>query len=480
MNTVTVSSNSNRSSIGPEDAVTVSGRYLIKQGSGERFLMQGIAFPIPQNAATKYDSDAWIAVLEQLAKLSNHNINTVRVYDMDCEQHAEQYAPFLERAAELGIYVIIPLTSAAGHGDLDRNVAAPHCYSKKLYRYGTTCLDQFAVPKHPNVLAGVLGNEVMNTVASWKAAPCIAAYGRDLKQYMSNSMTAANNNSLVRTLPLMYAAQHDSLVSQIPPEMAMKQTADYLSCSEHSAIDIFGINVESWCSSLQTYLYNEDGTTVSGYYALHKALQNSSIPIVFSEMGCAKNLFDRDNGISKNTRDWKQVGTVLNEMSDVFSGFSAYAYSGNPNFDMMESEWDGHTVQQPGPDFRNFVAQLALYNSATTKLPIVAAVSTSASHNNFPAPSCQSAVAQLTGSNHVHLHERMPLYSEGGGHYFQFVLLIATVVVAVGFAYRKWKNQQHQLKRTDSDNYLSMGATSSFISNYQSINSSDEECSIEA
>jgi len=193
------------------------------------------------------------------------------------------------------------------------------------------------------VLAGLISNEVMNSLESWSAAPCIKAYGEDLKIYMMKNYN--------RSLPLIYAAQNSGIGPQIDPVDAMKITSDYLACQTKSSlmapkgyfsggfensIDTFGINIESWCSSLNTFEVAGDGS-IGSYYALWKGLNDTRIPLVFSEMGCSHLHFDHDNGLSEDgTRDWEQVPVVLNDMNDVFSGFCAYAYDGNKGFQYVQ------------------------------------------------------------------------------------------------------------------------------------------------
>lgn len=118
----------------------------------------------------------WNSVLEQLA--NETDINTIRLYDVDCKSH--DYNSFINRAAELGIYILLPLTTTSGDGVLYRDLEAPKCYKQKLYKYGTSCLDQYATYDHPNILGGVVGNEVMNSLNAWHSAPCVKAYLNDL------------------------------------------------------------------------------------------------------------------------------------------------------------------------------------------------------------------------------------------------------------------------------------------------------------
>jgi hypothetical protein len=346
--------------IGPNDIISVNGQYLYKR-DGTRFFVKGIAFPV--SIVATYNATAWVDVLKQLHAL-DLAYNTVRIYRMD---PALDYSEFFHAAASLGVYVIVPLTAESGPGVLARTRPAPDCYDNRhLFDYGVACLDNFL--QYPNVLAGVLGNEVMNTHDSWTAAPCIKAYGRDLKLYMQR-----NNR---RPLPLIYAAQHSGIGAKVGDVGTMLLTLNYLTCksqtrtksdtsalvdedlsSSSPVIDIFGVNVESWCSSQQdSFMFNEDGTSASSYYSLWLGLHQSTVPLVFTEMGCSHAQFDRDNGLAtpQGTRDWKQVSVVLHEMSDTWSGFCAYAYDGNTMFRMFQGgPWRDEPLE-PTQDFFNF------------------------------------------------------------------------------------------------------------------------------
>jgi hypothetical protein len=187
---------------------------------------------------------------------------------------------------------------------LDRTLASPKCYKKKLFAYGARAVQSYLL--YPNVLAGMVGNEVMNDEKAWRAAPCIRSYARDLKQFMWEMV---QENVFNRTLLLMYAAQ-DSLTvggADTNKDTVMRLTVEYLTCERSpesgqiNPIDIFGVNIESWCSSTQDFLTNPDGT-IGSYYSIWKALRNSSVPIVFSEMGCPHSQFDRDD-LEKKTKE---------------------------------------------------------------------------------------------------------------------------------------------------------------------------------
>jgi len=342
-----------------DDRIVVDGRYLVYKGRpDERFLMKGIAFPdpLPDEDKEMDPTPGYIAILRQLRNdLGMTELNTIRMYVLDPTIRTIDYAEFFNVAAELGFYVLIPLTAAGGAGVLSRDKPAPKCYNHKLFNYGKQVIDEFG--SYPNVLGGVLANEVMNSLISWTAAPCILAYARDLKRYMR----MANKE----TLPLFYTAQHDGIGAQLSPAEAMRMTVDYMTCAddtttdpeEAASIDVFGINIESWCSWTQKFEKNEDGS-IGTYLDLYNAMNDANIPLVFSELGCSLQLYNKDNGLPKGARDWSQLTAILGEengMVDEWSGFSAYAYDGPTYFQMMSGgPWDGVNVLKPKQDMINF------------------------------------------------------------------------------------------------------------------------------
>ncbi|VEU37493.1 unnamed protein product [Pseudo-nitzschia multistriata] len=388
--------------IGDEDVVTIKGRYLYKGDGDTRFFVKGIAFPIPPPAPVKIDIDGWITVLEQLA--NDTDINAVRIYDMDCYHVDDTYDPFLRRAAELGIYVIVPLTSSEGDGNLSRDTSPPDCYPQKLFHYGKTCIDKYW--DRPNVLMGVIGNEVMNSFTTYKSAPCVKSYLQDLVKY-SRSLSSQSSSSR-KAFPLIYATQHDSPTSELHPDEAIKLTLDYLSCASGTersdgALDlVFGINIESWCSSSESFDVEDDGITESSYHSLWRTFSGKNktvkivdavtgdftleqvlpvspipvaVPVVFSEMGCSRRDFNRDNPLIpedlKNIRDWKQIPLVSSEdgkMADLWSGFIAYAYDGG-GFDVFRmmggnsTKWNGKESLPPSTEYNNFRYQLSKVNN---------------------------------------------------------------------------------------------------------------------
>ena len=170
--------------LGIDDAIHVHGKHLYKR-DGTQFIVKGIAFPTPpmtylRPSSNGYDAKAWLAILKQLRVDLGLNFNTVRLYRINPVQ--VNYQEFFDGAARLGIYVIVPLTTASGVGVLDRTLPAPTCYNRNLFVYGASAIVEYL--KYPNVLAGMVGNEVMNDEEAWQAAPCVRGYARDLKLFM--------------------------------------------------------------------------------------------------------------------------------------------------------------------------------------------------------------------------------------------------------------------------------------------------------
>ena len=405
-----------------KDIVTIDGKYLVKQ-DGSRFLMKGIGFPI--SIMEGYNATAWIGILHQLESLEL-DYNTVRIYDMD---PSVDYSEFMNEAASLGVYVIVPLTASKGDGVLDRDKVAPKCYSRKLFKYGVSCLDNYL--QYPNVVGGLLGNEVVNTLETWPAAPCVKAYGRDLKSYMQEKG---------RSLPLIYAAQHSGIGAAYSADDVMKITMQYLTCGE-AAIDVFGVNIESWCSSQASFEHDEDGE-VGSYYSLWKSMQDSKIPLIFTEMGCSHDYFDKDNGLQDKygTRDWKQVSIVLERMADSWSGFCAYAYSGNPMFDMFKGGPWRDSPLKPTLDFYNFrdelqkVSDLSI-NQTSTPLLTASPTSTDICTNiEQTLSSCDIHLKPFSKMHSYHVSKTQFVHSN--------VSLVFAGIVFFVFARRFYKNRK--------------------------------------
>jgi hypothetical protein len=446
-----------------KDRVVIQGRYFVyedEQHPLRRFRMRGMAFPVPLHYKDKnypYDAKGWIAVLKQLREASPY-LNTLRLYRLPPLLADDGQLDFFQSAADLGFYLLIPLTDVSGHGVLDRDLVAPKCYPRRLYSYGIQVLD--ALQHYPNILAGVIGNEVMNSLQHWHSAPCLLAYARDLKLHMMKSSLPSNSGSAIATksrpyIPLVYTAQHDGIGAMVSPAELVQLTTNYLTCTDtmddngiairhddddnnnnnnnnnnststvaslRHAIDAIGINIESWCSSLQSFDRNEDGS-MGTFLDLFQHLENntSPVPIFFSELGCSQFLFDRDNGMrqSRNTsmsnpvlgaRTWNELVIVEHEMQDVWSGYVAYTYDGPTGFRMAEGgPWDGINTLTFNADMESFLQQLATVASSSDNESIIVGATNVANES----VSCSLVQNALTDCCNLDLTElkSMPSYA---------------------------------------------------------------------
>ena len=90
---------------------------------------------------------------------------------MDADASHDKFMKFTQSK---GLYVIIPLTPANGPV-LDEHGTPPlgpsTCYPSALLAYGQKVINQFST--YNNVLAYMVGNEVLRDADRWKAAPCV-------------------------------------------------------------------------------------------------------------------------------------------------------------------------------------------------------------------------------------------------------------------------------------------------------------------
>jgi len=78
----------------------------------------------------------------------------------------------------------------------------------------------------------------------------------------------------------------------------MLLTLNYLTCSDNHnnnngddtsnsellsesspEVDIFGVNIESWCSSRNSFVFADDGKSAGSYYSLWLGLHQSTVPL---------------------------------------------------------------------------------------------------------------------------------------------------------------------------------------------------------
>nr|OQO26357.1 hypothetical protein B0A51_05127 [Rachicladosporium sp. CCFEE 5018] len=216
-------------------------------------------------------------------------VNAIRVYTVDGSQNHDACMRSFESQ---GIYVWIDLQNPLH--SINRNEPE---WTIDLYNNWTATVDAFS--KYANSLFFSIGNEVINGDGSIISAPVIKAATRDIKAYQ----TARG----YRMIPISYAAS-DS------PE-TRGYTGEYLTCGDTaSCIDVYGMNVYSWCGNSSYY--------VSGFDKLYEQFQPFSTPVLFAETGC--------NTISP--RDFSDVGTMLGPVFQaVFSGAFVYEWAMGQN-----------------------------------------------------------------------------------------------------------------------------------------------------
>ncbi len=157
--------------------------------------------------------------------------------------------------------------------------------------------------------------------------PYIKAAVRDIKAF--------RNSRGYRAIPIAYTATDIAAYRNL--------TANYLACgSSDDTIDVFGLNIYSWCGNSSYYL--------SGYDTLYTQFQQLNIPSAFSETGCKP-----DSG----HRDFSEVATMLGPVFQaLFSGAVVYEWA-------MEQSGFG-IVQYANDSVLGFPTTLDDYNALST------------------------------------------------------------------------------------------------------------------
>lgn len=90
-------------------------------------------------------------------------------------------------------------------------------------------------------------------------------------------------------------------------------TGNYLTCGEaNDAIDIYGMNIYSWCGNSSYY--------ISGYDKLYEQFQKLNVPVLFSETGCKPE--------GDGNRNFDEVATMLGPVFQaIFSGVVVYEWT---------------------------------------------------------------------------------------------------------------------------------------------------------
>lgn len=327
--------------------IVIGGNMMFDSVTKERFYLKGITYGYQvSDSAEAY----WKVAIDNIVSLTG--VNTVRVYNIDPEVHEgafqvnNTYDRFMDYCASKGLYVVVAITPPGfvpwTYCVLNRNGVPTggyqggpeNCYPWCLLTYGQAVIRAFA--KHANTLMFVVGNEVMNDAATWKAAPCVKGYLADLKSYMRR----CENN--MRYIPLMYAAA-DSGWDGVVADVNNRYKADYLTCGAPAvSLDIFGLNIYRWCSSECTF-------SSCTYQQMHEQLKHLPSPLILSEFGCRTFYYDKLGPTpSLGQRDWKQLQALYgSNMTGSWSGGTAYAYGveGGEGF----AFWKGGTSDFFGP-----------------------------------------------------------------------------------------------------------------------------------
>jgi len=259
-----------------------------------------------------------------LVAMAGAGINTVRLYNVDPET---DHTRFMQTAASLGIYVIVPLTRK-DWGYLPA-FTAPECYTRDIEGYGNVgtnllvsaklIVKQFS--KHDNVLLFTVANELALLDSNGFAAyPCVKALTRDIHRYQETCAAS------MRRVPLIYAD-----MDMGPPDR--KIVADYLSCkleSDDDVVDAYGINVYSWCDSEYLDDHGRDNFQYSPYYPIMQDFEHFEKPLLMTEFGCNTGSF-KTACPYKGGRTWSDVRTFFHQFKEILSGALAFEFSMEDN-----------------------------------------------------------------------------------------------------------------------------------------------------
>jgi len=376
--------------------IVVKGNRLY-DSDGNEFFVKGLGFPnvgkdVEKNERPDNNVDDWIKVLKRITDLdTKKEINTVRLYELppcatDTQDKSRCFDRFFKAADDLGIYVIVPGTGYAWgwlpngeafcHEDRDENnnpsgeLSTQGCYKEGgVLGFGQTIVSRLTFP---NTLGIAIGNEFEHNPGMQQHIPIIKAYARDMKKFMSECNTHDDSPSkgVMRQVPLIYAA------SDADGDAGLRPRAQYLFCdSPDVSIDMYGLNIERYC--------DETGGKVA-YDGVNKWVKEAKLPgaFLYTEMGCAKPGKDHDG-----SRPWTQVENFFGKW-DAVSGFAAYAYYGNKDFDMFDGDTAEAKLLEDGENFFNKLQVVGTRDSVPppAELPL-------------PSPTCPK---QLFFRNNLH------------------------------------------------------------------------------
>jgi len=335
--------------VGGAEPVVIKGNFLYDSKTGKRFFAKGVAYN-PRNmvfdkrlmkegnctpgepamAKLEYAADPTAESLEETWKealnaMAVMGANTVRLYNIDPEQ---SHKKFMDYAASLGLYVIVPLTRH-DWGYLPAGSPSPHCYSDEVEGYGNVGTNLLISAKlivkefsqYDNTLLFTVANELaLSDSNGYAAFPCVKALTRDIHRYQKEC------KETMRRVPLIYAD-----MDMGPPYREL--VGRYLSCeveSEDDAVDAYGLNVYSWCD---THYRNDAGKPdfkYSPYSPIRDEFMGFTKPMLFTEFGCTLGDF-MTTCPYKGGRTWPDVRTFFHEFKEVMSGAVAFEFSMEDN-----------------------------------------------------------------------------------------------------------------------------------------------------
>ncbi|CAE8712048.1 unnamed protein product [Polarella glacialis] len=330
--------------------IIIRGNLLYEAEKGKRFVAKGIAYN-PRNINWKgvdegpgsqtckagqpkfptleYTADVtadeheaeFSEALKVIAKLG---ANTVRLYNVN---PSNSHAKFMNLAASLGIYVLVPLTRM-DWGFLPA-FPSPDCYEKVLEGYGHVGVNLLTsaklivqeFSKYTNTLMFVVANELpVNDKNGFAAYPCVKSLTRDIHRYQASCAEG------MRRVPLIYAD-----VDMGAPDRGI--IAKYMTCeleSPDDAVDAYGLNVYSWCDENYLDEHKRVNFRYSPYQAVLDDFGGYDKPLLFTEFGCNTGVFETACPYPKG-RTWPDVPHMFKEMAEVLSGAIAFEYSMEKN-----------------------------------------------------------------------------------------------------------------------------------------------------
>jgi len=309
--------------------VSYNPRYINYDGVTEGPLSKTCKAGKPEFQTLSYTADVATDNLEHewgpnLEVIANLSANTIRLYNIN---PSFSHKGFMKKAAELGLYVIVPLTRM-DWGYLPA-FPSPDCYTKEIEGYGNVGVNVLTSAKlivkqfsqFPNTILFTVANEMpVNDKNGYAAFPCVKALTRDIHRYQ------ADCKSNMRRVPLIYSDMDMGSPTRV-------HIANYLSCeldSKDDAVDAYGLNVYSWCDSVYPDDHGQDSFKYSPYFDVKKDFATYGKPMLFTEFGCNTGEFKTVCPYTKG-RNWVDVTAMFSHMGEVLSGAVAFEYSMEKN-----------------------------------------------------------------------------------------------------------------------------------------------------